>query len=402
MIHVPPHRTRARSRTKTVAIAGTEPPANANLVVRGLRHRAKRSVLVTAFVAAASVGGIASQSADAAPKLRVVPTAYPSIQAAVDAAQPGDTIAVRPGTYREQISIDKNLTIIGSGHGSTTIRAPGMLADGEDGSTSIVEIRGGASVAISRLTVTGPGSGTCANGALGSGIRVLDGGHLDLSFARVTRIEDTPAAPCDRSGIPIRIGNAPIGAGSATIRYTEISDYQHAGVVVASAQANATISHDVIAGPHGLSTNGIEFVLGATGTVSDSIISGNTCREPDPSCGPDISNDAQHVGIEALGPGTLITRNLLYANQIGVYAIGSTNISQDALLDNDLFGVVVQDGAFTLSNDLIAGGVSGVAALATSTDTTATLNSVRIARTSGEPVQQIECCGFTATVTQSR
>jgi hypothetical protein len=360
-----------------------------------------RRPLVGMLLVTASIGCLASQAASAASRLRIVPTAYPTIQSAVDAAQPGDTIAVRPGTYRQQISIDKNLTIIGSGSGSTTIGAPRTLVDGEDGTTSIVEIRGGASVALSRLTVSGPGFGTCASGSLGAGIRVLDGGHLDLSFARVTRIEDTPAAPCGRSGIPIRIGNAPTGAGSATIRYTEISDYQHAGVVVASAQANATISHDVITGPDGLSTNGIEFVLGATGTVSDSIISGNMCREPDPSCGPDIFNDAQQVGIEALGPGTLITRDLLYGNQVGVYAIGSTHISQDALFNNDLFGVLVQDGAFTLSNDLIAGGNTGVAVLAASTDTTATLDRVRIARTSGAPVQPFECCGFTATVIQN-
>jgi hypothetical protein len=362
------------------------------------RHR--RTVVAT-LAAAAFICGIASQSASAAAKLRIVPTAYPTIQSAVDAAQSGDTIAVRPGTYSEQISIGKNLTIVGSGPGTTTIRAPHTLIAGENGSTSIVEIHDGASDTISRLTISGPGSGTCASGALRSGIQVLGGGHLDLASARVTHIKDTPAAPCDRSGIPIRIGDAPIGAGSATIRYSEIDDYQYAGVVVASAQANATLSHDVIAGPTGLSTNGVEFVLGATGTVSDSIISGNGCREPDPGCGPDIFNDAQHVGIEALGPGTVITRDVLYGNQVGVYAIGSANISQDALLNNDLFGAVVQDGEFTLNNDLIAGGVTGVAALATSTDTAATLNGVRIARTSGPPVQQFECCGFTATVTQN-
>ena len=173
MSHTSPHRIPVRSRTSNkVAIAGTRSP------VCGRSHRARLSTLVSAFVVVASICGIASQSANAAPKLRIVPTAYPTIQSAVDAAQPGDTIAVHPGTYREQISIDKDLAIIGSGPGSTTIRAPGTLVDGEDGRTSIVEIRGGASVAISRLTVSGPGSGTCANGALGSGIQVLDAAHL--------------------------------------------------------------------------------------------------------------------------------------------------------------------------------------------------------------------------------
>lgn len=40
-----------------------------------------------------------------------VPDSYPTIQAAVDAASPGDTIIVRDGTYRENIDVNKRLTI---------------------------------------------------------------------------------------------------------------------------------------------------------------------------------------------------------------------------------------------------------------------------------------------------
>ena len=116
-----------------------------------------------AMFVAVAVLSIAS-SASAAVRRLVVPTALPSIQAAVDAAQSGDEIKVLAGTYREQVSIDKDLSIVGSGAGSTIIRAPGTLAPGEDGNRSIIEIRDGASVEVSRLTVSGPGSGTCENG----------------------------------------------------------------------------------------------------------------------------------------------------------------------------------------------------------------------------------------------
>ena len=41
--------------------------------------------------------------------------AFVSIQAAVDAAEPGDTISVMPGTYTEVIVIDKDITLAGDG-----------------------------------------------------------------------------------------------------------------------------------------------------------------------------------------------------------------------------------------------------------------------------------------------
>lgn len=55
----------------------------------------------------------------------VVPTQYATIQAAVDAANPHDTVLVLPGTYPENVTIQKVLTLVSrDGPASTTIRAP--------------------------------------------------------------------------------------------------------------------------------------------------------------------------------------------------------------------------------------------------------------------------------------
>ena len=53
----------------------------------------------------------AGQASGAASHVIVVPRDYPTIQAAVDAAAPGDTINVRSGTYTEELVIGKDLTL---------------------------------------------------------------------------------------------------------------------------------------------------------------------------------------------------------------------------------------------------------------------------------------------------
>ena len=48
-----------------------------------------------------------------------------SIQEAIDAASAGDTMNVLPGTYDEQLTIDKSLTLVGSGEDQTFVKAAG-------------------------------------------------------------------------------------------------------------------------------------------------------------------------------------------------------------------------------------------------------------------------------------
>src|SRR5947207_15791270 len=64
----------------------------------------------------------ATPSAHAAADI-VVPRDFPTIQAAVDAAAPGATINVQPGTYTEQIVIAKDVTLKGDRLGNTIIQA---------------------------------------------------------------------------------------------------------------------------------------------------------------------------------------------------------------------------------------------------------------------------------------
>ena len=362
------------------------------------RRRTSVLALVVSIASVLTVGLVGAPAGASAtrPHVLVVPTRYHSIQAAVVAAQAGDEVLVLPGVYREQVAIDKNLTLTGSGTRITTIRAPQPMVTGEDGGRSIIEIRGKATVAISNLTVSGPSAGNCSSGPIESGINVLDGGHLDLDFARVTDVHDTPIARCGHNGVGVLVGNlSEPGSGSVVVRDSIVSDYTTKGILVLSA-GPTTVTRNAVIGPNQVSADGID-VLFANATITGNLVTNNQCRSSDPSCGSDFFNLFQHIGIFAGGPNTLVRRNVLQGNQVGIFGIDSGRYDNNVLLRNGLFGLAFADGSFTATGDVIIGPGGGTAVVAQATDTNATLTHVQTIGTTGAPVQTFECCGFAAT-----
>ena len=76
-----------------------------------------------------------------------VPSQYPTIQAAIDASQPGDEIHIAAGVYRELLSPEnKSVTLIGAGAGETILSgdldgdtvADGVILDYQNGSVDVL------------------------------------------------------------------------------------------------------------------------------------------------------------------------------------------------------------------------------------------------------------------------
>jgi len=66
------------------------------------------------------------QRVRASPATIYVPDAYDTIQAAINAADPGDTIIVRPKIYSEHVLVNKTLTLIGRDRNATIIDGSGL------------------------------------------------------------------------------------------------------------------------------------------------------------------------------------------------------------------------------------------------------------------------------------
>jgi pectin methylesterase-like acyl-CoA thioesterase len=81
----------------------------------------RKTALFSAFVLGVAILGATASPASAKPATRKVGNpatckgaTYPTINAAVAAANPGDTIKVCPGTYTENVAVNKPLKFLGA------------------------------------------------------------------------------------------------------------------------------------------------------------------------------------------------------------------------------------------------------------------------------------------------
>lgn len=78
-------------------------------------------VLIITITLALTANGIKLNPVKATSSTWKVPEDYPTIQAAINTATPGDTIMVANGTYNENLFVDKSVSIIGENPATTII-----------------------------------------------------------------------------------------------------------------------------------------------------------------------------------------------------------------------------------------------------------------------------------------
>src|SRR5271157_369458 len=261
------------------------------------------------------------------------PIHYTSITAAITAAAPGSVIFVQSGTYTEQVVINESLTLIGAGSTSTVIQAPSTpLALDPDGNQDLVLIEGSGTVAnISGFTITGPGRSGCDS--INYGVYVRGGATANISHNVITNIRDNPLGGC-QNGVAIRVGSKALGqTGKATITNNTISDYQKGGIVIDNTGSYADIEDNVVQGvgeTPAIAQNGIQISRGATAkiannTVSDNFWTGTYGGSNNPLTDPNADSSA---GILLYLAGTTtISNNQIIDNQLGIASTASTSLN---------------------------------------------------------------------------
>ena len=292
-----------------------------------------------------------------------------TIQHAVDVACSGDTVNAAAGTYTEQVTIEKSLTVTGAGASTTKILAPPTLPPNSGAGTSdIVQIDGsGVSVNLSGFTVSGPGPSGC--GSIRAGVEVFNGATASIHNNTIADVRDQPLSGC-QNGVAIIVGSSSTSA-SATITSNSLHGYQKNAMVIEGAGTTATVTGNTAQGVGNttlIAQNGIQVSDGALATVSGNTVSDHRCDHS--SCGSDFVNDYQSIGILIFdaASGTSVSGNTVSSNDLGIYNLAEdpTTISDNEVTSNRFEGIVLDQGDAAVTGNTVQGG--NIAVLAVSFD----------------------------------
>ncbi len=242
-----------------------------------------------------------------------------TIQAAVDAVQPGGEVYASPGVYVEQVVITKSLRLLGAGKATETwLQAPDDIPHAESPDSAIITIAGDdVKAEVAGLTIAGPGPSVC--GSIGAGVFVRDGAHADIHGNIVRDIRDQPMSGC-HYGVAIQVGRSSLNsAGVATIRENEILGYQKNGITVSGVGSQALIEANTIrgAGPTEIiAQNGVQVSDGASATLKGNTITGHSFSPL----------ETTSSGLLVLNADTDTVGNAFVENQVSIYHIDGNGV----------------------------------------------------------------------------
>jgi len=286
------------------------------------------------------------------------PTAtFTSIQQAVDAASPGAVIRVCPGTYMEQVMINKPLTILGD-NGAVVIPS-NMTANASDTSSgesiaAIILVENTDGVEIRGLIVDGSKNGItqCAPRLVGI---LYENASGRAAHNAVRHVRLAPSLPGCQSGNAIEVETSGGGESNVAIHQNSVWDYQKNGITGNETGTDVTITGNVVTGigpTAGAAQNGVQVGFGATGAVTGNTVSGNVWSP----CVSEDQCDANGTGILVFeSNGVRVNNNSVGTNQVGIFIGGNHGRVRENTVFNStvLFGVVLMGNGNDATNNQV-------------------------------------------------
>jgi hypothetical protein len=228
----------------------------------------------------------------------LVPSTYPTIQAAIDAAQKGNVVQVAPGVYHENlIWSNKAIAVVGAGASSTIVDGDGvdsvLKITGVPASASLsgFTFRNGTARTFIDWTTWGGGlllqnSSLTVSGNIVTGNRAGGGGGIALLSANATLVNNTISsnhADAEGGGVDVQ-GSSPTLVGNIIINNT--SGGNAGGLWSHGHGVGPTVVNSLIAGNTGQQNSGGGITVWNSGlSVINTTVTANTpggVRDHDP------------------------------------------------------------------------------------------------------------------------
>jgi hypothetical protein len=285
---------------------------------------------------------------------------YSTISEAVASAPAGSTIKICPGTYPEQVTITKNLTLEGvssSGAFNAVVTSPasGVVAN----TTDLYPAGGPGQPIAAQIAVLTPEK----NGTAGSPIKVsisdlaVDGSNNGLSgcttdlvgiyyqnasgtiknvATRYQELDPSDFGCQDGLAIFVESGYGTGGTASVTIEDSSVHDYDKNGITVDGSGTTATISGNYVVGIGAtplIAQNGIQVSDGATGKVSSNTVTDDVYVNPSDCSSNGSCYSASGILLYDTGGSAsnqvTVSGNTVSNTQGAIVAVGDSNGTAD-------------------------------------------------------------------------
>jgi hypothetical protein len=321
-----------------------------------------RLTLVFACIVAATASSAAEERLLVSVDKNICPNAtYTSIQAAVDAASPGDSILVCPGTYNEQLVIAKPVTIRGKrvNQLDRVQIQPSTLAMGSGG-VAVVTVQNTNDVRLTNVAVDASKNTISGCTPILSAVHFLNAsGELEddaISGATITNPTGCATGPGGGNGFGVLAESTGSGRFKVEIEGSSIHDYTKEGVRAVGDGLTINIHSNIISGLGPAGGFSLQFgILVANGAVG--FINGNQITEGD--CGTLSITDcinarSEGVTFRAVGDGSVVDNNVITRAQSGIFI----NFANRASISHNLIANITGlDGidAQGMSNSILDG-----------------------------------------------